>query len=79
MALDQPSAFNLICIAKGDEWKTAIRTRFGLYEMTVIPFRLTNALATEQELINDTLREYLNIFVLVYIDDTLVFTKGTLA
>ena len=47
--------------------------------MTVMPFGLTNALATEQELMNDTLCEYLDIFVLVYIDDTLVFTKGTLA
>ena len=41
--LDLKLGFNLLCIAEGDEWKTAFKTRNGLYEDTVMPFRLTNA------------------------------------
>jgi hypothetical protein len=43
-----------------------------------MPFGLTNAPATFQEMINHALREYLDIFVLAYLDDVLVYTKGTL-
>jgi len=62
-------------IADGDEWKTAFRTRYGLFEYLVMPFGLTNAPASFQNLINDTLREYLDISVIVYLDDILVFSK----
>ena len=61
-----------------EEWKTAFRTRYGHYEYTVMPFSLTNALATFQSLINTVLRQYLDIFVTAYIDDVLVYTNGTL-
>ena len=57
----------------------AFRTRYGHYEYTVMPFGLTNAPATFQALINDTLREYLDDFVVAYLDDILIYTKGTLA
>ena len=56
----------------------AFRTRYGHYEYTVIPFDLTNAPATFQALINDMLREYLDDFVVTYLDDILIYTKGTL-
>ena len=59
---------------EGEEWKTAFRIRWGHYEYQVMPFGLTNALASFQELINDTLREYLDIFVLAYLDDILIFS-----
>src|SRR5256884_9815051 len=64
---------------KGEEWKMAFRMRYGHYEYTVMPFGLTNAPATFQALINDTLREYLDDFVVTYLDDILIYTKGTLA
>jgi len=67
---DLHAAYNLIRIADGDEWKTAFRTRYGWFEYLVIPFGLTNAPASFQNLINDTLREYLDISVIVYLDDT---------
>ena len=71
---DIPGAFNRIRMKKGDEWKTAFRTRQGLYEYLVMPFGLTNAPATFQAFIDDVLKEYLDDFVLVYIDDILVYS-----
>ena len=75
--MDIQEAYYRIRIKEGEEWKTAFRTRFGLYEFLVMPFGLTNAPATFQALINNVLREYLDIFVVVYLDDVLIFTKGT--
>jgi len=64
-------------MAKGEEWKTAFRTRYGLYEFLVMPFGLTNAPATYQEVINEALRHLLDITVIAYVDDLLVFTSGS--
>ena len=68
-------AFNQIRIKEGDEWKTAFWTRSGLYEYLVMPFRLTNAPATFQTFINNVLREYLNQFMVIYLDDILIYFK----
>ena len=59
---------------KGKEWKIAFRTRFGHYEYQVMLFSLTNILASFQELINDIIREYLNVFTLAYLDNILIFS-----
>ena len=67
-----------IRMAAGEEWKTAFKTRFGLYEYCVMPFGLTNAPATFQAVINHALREYLDVFCTAYLDDVLVYTNGTL-
>ena len=76
--IDLRGAYNLIRIKKGEEWKTAFRCRYGHYQYKVMPFGLTNAPATCQMMINDTLREYLDNFVVAYLDDILVYTTGTL-
>jgi hypothetical protein len=77
--LDVTAAFHKIRIAEGDEWKTAFRTRYGLFEYLVAPFGLTGAPATFQRYINHTLREYLDEFVSAYLDDILIYTDGSLA
>jgi hypothetical protein len=73
-AIDIRDAYYRIRMKEGEEWKTAFRTRWGLYEYQVMPFGLTNAPASFQALINDTLREYLDDFALAYLDDVLIFS-----
>jgi hypothetical protein len=60
-------------MAKGKQWKTAFRTRYGLFEYTVMPFGLTNAAATFQDFINDTPRESLDVFCTAYLDDIQIY------
>ena len=73
--LDIIAAFNRMRIKDGEEWKTAFRTRYGLFEYLVMPFGLHGAPATFQHFINDVLREHLDIFVSAYIDDLLIYSK----
>jgi len=61
---------------KGEEWKTAFRTRYGLYENLVMMEGLTNAPASFQRMINSQLHEYLDDFVVAYLDDILIFSKN---
>jgi hypothetical protein len=72
------AAFHKICIAKGQEWMTAFRTRYGLFEWLVTPFGLANAPSTFQKYINWTLQEYLDEFCSAYLDDVLIYTDGDL-
>jgi transposase InsO family protein len=74
--LDIRGAYNLICMAEGEEWKTAFRTRYCLFESLVMPFGLTNALATFQNYINDVLAPYLDCFCTAYLDDTLIYSDN---
>jgi transposase InsO family protein len=73
--IDIRDAYNLIRVKAGDEWKTAFRTRFGLFEFLVMPFGLTNAPATFQRYVNETLRPYLDVFCTAYLDDVLVYSE----
>ena len=74
--IDLKSAYSHIRIKEGDEWKTAFRTPYGLFEHLVTPYGLTNAPAAFQAFIQDTLRDFLDIFCVVYLDDILIFSRS---
>jgi hypothetical protein len=72
--IDLRGAYNLVRIHPGDEWKTAYRTRYGLFAYRVMPFGLTNAPAVFQHMRNDIFREYLDQFMVAYLDDILIYS-----
>ncbi|SNX84754.1 related to pol protein [Melanopsichium pennsylvanicum] len=74
--LDLKAAYNLVRIANGDEWKTAFGTQLGLYEYLVMPFGLANAPAHFQSLINTIYRDIIGVYVVVYLDDFLIFSNN---
>ena len=72
--VDLRGAYNLVRIKPGDEWKTAFRTRYGHFEYKVMRFGLTNAPIVFQHMMKDIFREYLDHFVVIYLDDILIFS-----
>lgn len=73
--LDIQDAYYEIAIEKGDEWKTAFRTKYGHYEYLVMPMGLTNAPATFQTYINNCLASLVDDFCVVYLDDILIYSR----
>ncbi|KAL0160140.1 hypothetical protein M9458_043865, partial [Cirrhinus mrigala] len=74
--LDLRSAYNLIRIREGDEWKTAFSTASGHYEYRVMPFGLANSPSYFQAFVNEVFRDMLNRWVIVYIDDILIYSSS---
>ncbi|SAM62648.1 related to Gag-pol polyprotein [Ustilago bromivora] len=72
--LDLKAAYNLIHIANRDEWKTVFGTQLRLYEYLVMLFGLVNAPAHFQSFINHIFRNIIGIYVVIYLDDFLIFS-----
>ena len=72
--IDLKHAYHLVRIAAGNEWKTTFRTRWGSYEWNVMPFGLTNAPAGWQRFINEVLADLIDVNVIVYLDDILIYS-----
>ncbi len=73
--LDLRNAYNLIRIREGDEWKMAFSTTSGHYEYLVMPFGLANSPSVFQSFMNDIFRDMLDRWVIVYIDDILIYSN----
>ena len=69
LKIDLKNGYHLVRIKEGDEWKTAFRCRYGLFEYTVIPFGLINAPATFQAIINHIFRDMLDQGTVAFMDD----------
>jgi len=73
--LDLKNSYYLIGMAKGEEWKTGFKSWYGLYEYTVMPFGLCNAPSTLQVMINDVFHDMLDVGVIAYMAEILIYSK----
>jgi hypothetical protein len=72
--IDLRHAYHLVWITPGDEWKTAFHTHYGSFEWLVMLFGLTNAPAAFQRFVNDIFADMLDVHVIVYLDDILIYS-----
>jgi len=73
--MDLKNGFHLVRIREGDEWKTAFQIRYGLFEFQVMPFGLTNAPSTFQDMMNHIFSDILDLGVIAYMDDILIYAQ----
>ncbi|KAF8756014.1 hypothetical protein RHS01_04650 [Rhizoctonia solani] len=73
--LDLRWGYNNVRVKEGDKWKTTFCTKYGLYKSLVMTFGLTNALAAFQHFMNKLFKDLLDVCVIIYLDDILIYSK----
>ena len=73
--LDLQHAYHLVCIADRDEWKTSFCTCYGSFEWLVMPFGLTNTPAVFQRFVNSIFANMLDMCIMIYLDDILIYSS----
>ena len=73
--LDLWHMYHLVCITEGDKWKMSFCTRYGSYEWLIMPFGLTNAPAAFQRFVNTIFADLLDVCIIVYLDDILIYSE----
>ncbi|CEL54415.1 hypothetical protein RSOLAG1IB_11661 [Rhizoctonia solani AG-1 IB] len=74
--LDLRWGYNNVRVKEGDEWKTAFRTKYGLFETLVMPFGLSGAPGAFQAMMNEVFQDLLDVSVIIYLDDILIFSRN---
>jgi hypothetical protein len=74
--IDLRGAYNLVQVKDGDEWKTTFCSRYGHLKYSAMPFGLNNAPAVFRYMMNDIFQEYLDHFVIIYLEDILIYSKN---
>ncbi|QRW26438.1 Retrotransposable element Tf2 protein [Rhizoctonia solani] len=73
--LDLRWGYNNVQVKEGNKWKTAFRTKYGLYKSLVMTFGLTNAPAAFQHFMNKLFKDLLDVCIIIYLDDILIYSK----
>ena len=73
--LNVKHAYHWLCIHKDDEWKTAFCTLLELFEYMIMSFNLVNTSAAFQSYINKIFHEYLDVFMIVYLNDIVIYSS----
>ena len=74
--IDLKSAYYLVRIAKGNKWKTVFCTYYGSFKWLMMPFGLSNAPSAFQHFINNIFSDLLDVFVVIYLDDILIYSNN---